>query len=165
MIHNHFKYRHSVDDHNGKHHSPIGLEVVWVMKWWPNHVFAFLLSITEVNCFLAEYYFTNHSSDSMMSFHKSIAFKLIKNKYLQQEETSQRRRSQHLCLSIGHGLVSLPLFKKFLDGNLVMSKSKYPPEKCSTCHCEVRTYCKCSPGTYLCTHCFSDHIFDSNNDS
>ena len=125
VIHNHFKYRHSVDDHNGKHHSPISLEVVWVMKWWPNHVFAFLLSITEVNCFLAEYYFTNHFSDSMMSFCKSIAFKLIKNMYLQQEETSQRRRSQHLCLSIGHGLVSLPPFKKFLDGNLVTSKSKY----------------------------------------
>ena len=86
----------------------------------------FLLSFTEVSWFLAEYYFTNHFSDSMMSFHKSIAFELIENIYLEQEETAQRCRSQHLHLSIGHGLVSLPPFKKFLDGNLVMSKSKYP---------------------------------------
>ena len=114
MIHNHFKYRHSVDDHNGKRHSPISLEVVWVIKQWPNHVFAFLLSITEVKCFLAEYYFTNCTSDSMMSFRKSIAFKLIENKYLEQEEMAQQCRSQCLCLSIGHGLVSLPPFKFFL---------------------------------------------------
>ena len=123
-IHNHFKYRNSVDDHNGKCHSPISLEVVWATKQWPNRVFAFLLSITEVNCFLAEYYFTNHTSNSMMSFQKSIAFKLIENKYLEQDETAQQHRSQCLWLSIGHGLVSLPPFKKFLDGNLTMSKTK-----------------------------------------
>ena len=113
VIHNHFKYGHSVDNHNGKCHSPISLEVVWVMKWWPNHVFAFLLSITEVNCFLAEYYFINHTSDAMISFRKSIAFEFIENKYLEQEETAQRCRSQ--CLSIGHGLVSLPPFNFFME--------------------------------------------------
>ena len=51
VIHNHFMFRHAVDDHNGKQHSPISLEVVWATKRFVNRVFAFLLSITEVNCF------------------------------------------------------------------------------------------------------------------
>ena len=51
VIHNHFMFQHAVDDHNGKRHSPISLEVVWATKRWANMVFAFLLSITEVNCF------------------------------------------------------------------------------------------------------------------
>ena len=41
VIHNHFKGRHAVDDHNAKRHSPISLEVVWASQWWPNRVFAF----------------------------------------------------------------------------------------------------------------------------
>ena len=36
VVGNHFLYRHSVDDHNNKRHSPISLEVVWAMKYWPN---------------------------------------------------------------------------------------------------------------------------------
>ena len=51
VIHNHFQYHHAVDDHNAKRHSPISIEVVWATKRWPNRVFCFLLSITEVNFF------------------------------------------------------------------------------------------------------------------
>ena len=29
VVGNHFMYRHSVDDHNNKTHSPISLEVIW----------------------------------------------------------------------------------------------------------------------------------------
>ena len=29
VVDNHFKYRHYVDDHNGKQHIPISMEVVW----------------------------------------------------------------------------------------------------------------------------------------
>ena len=32
----HFLYHHSVDDHNNKQRSPISLEDVWAMKYWPN---------------------------------------------------------------------------------------------------------------------------------
>ena len=32
VVHNHFLYCHAVDDHNGKQHSPISLEVVWATK-------------------------------------------------------------------------------------------------------------------------------------
>ena len=36
VVHNHFLYRHAVDDHNGKRHSTISLEVIWATKRWPN---------------------------------------------------------------------------------------------------------------------------------
>ena len=32
VVSNHFKYRHSVDDHNAKRHSPICLEHVWATR-------------------------------------------------------------------------------------------------------------------------------------
>ena len=60
VIHNHFKYRHAVDDHNAKRHSPISLEVFWGTKRWPNRVFACLLEITEVNTNLEYHKFSGN---------------------------------------------------------------------------------------------------------
>ena len=68
VVHNHFQYHHAVDDHNAKWHSPISIEVVWATKRRPNRVFCFLLSVTEVNCFLAESYSSGQKSDSMLDF-------------------------------------------------------------------------------------------------
>ena len=118
VVHNHFQNWHSVDDHNAKRHSPISIEVVWTTKRWSNRVFAFLLSITEVNCFLAESYFTSRKTESMMDFRKDLAHQLIENKYLMQEIRSDRHRSVRIQQGIGHGLLSLPPFKffKWTDG-------------------------------------------------
>ena len=41
VVHNHFKYRHAVDDHNNRRQSPISLEETWATKWWPHRVHAF----------------------------------------------------------------------------------------------------------------------------
>ena len=90
VVHNHFQNHHAIDDHNTKRHSPISIEVMWAMKHWPNHVFAFLLSITEVNCFLAESCFTSRKSDSMMEFRKALAHQLIENCFLEQESRGEQ---------------------------------------------------------------------------
>ena len=132
VIHNHFMFRHAVDDHNGKRHSPISLEVVWATKRWANRVFAFLLSITEVNCFLAESHFTDRKSGSMLEFRKQLAYKLIENDYLEKEEAALRRWSTRIQEGIGHGLLSLPPFKKFVGTRIVTSMSKYPPKNAIT---------------------------------
>ena len=107
-------------------------------------MFAFLLLITEVNCFLGESYFTSRKTESMMDFMKDLAHQLIENKYLVQEIRSDHRQSVRIQQGIGHGLLSLPPFKKFLNGRMVNSKSCYPQKKCSHCPREVRSYCKCS---------------------
>ena len=59
---NHFHYRHAVDDHNGKRHSPISLEETWGTKWWPNCIFSFLVAVTEVNAKLIMEYFAQDPS-------------------------------------------------------------------------------------------------------
>ena len=79
VVGNHFLYCHSVDDHNNKWHSPISLEVVWATKYWPNQVFSFLLSITEVNVNLAATYFGGQEQMGQINFHKKLAKTLIFN--------------------------------------------------------------------------------------
>ena len=87
----------------------MSLEVVWATKQCPNQVFAFLLAITEVNCFLAESYFTSRKTDtpSMLNFWKSLASQLIENTYLEQEEIQHHCRSTGIQEGVGHGLVLL----------------------------------------------------------
>ena len=53
IIHNHFQFRHAVDDHNNRRQSPISIEKTWATAWWPNRVFAFLIAVVEVNTYLA----------------------------------------------------------------------------------------------------------------
>ena len=62
------------------------MEVVWATKHWPNRVFAFLLSISEVNCWLAETQFTSQCTDSMLSYRKKLAYELIESAYIKREE-------------------------------------------------------------------------------
>ena len=106
VVHNHIQYHHAVDDHNAKWHSPISIEIVWATKQWPNRVFCFLLSITEVNCFLAESYFTGRKSDSMLGFWKHLSFELIENAYMREEERVECHRSCRIREGISHGLVT-----------------------------------------------------------
>ncbi len=73
VINNHYKYRHLVDDHNAKRHSPISLEKVWGTKWWLNQVFAFLLAVTEVNIMLAQKHIYKVEYSSMLHFRKEFA--------------------------------------------------------------------------------------------
>ena len=110
VVSNHFKYRHSVDDHNAKRHSPICLEHVWATKHWPHRVFSFLLAITEVNTNLAEAYFHRKSeSRPQLDFRKLLAKDLIDNEYLATEQSqSELRRSKRFKALSEHELVSLP---------------------------------------------------------
>ena len=43
------------------------------MKYWPNHVFAFLLSITKVNVNLAVTYFSGQQQMGQIEFWKLLA--------------------------------------------------------------------------------------------
>ena len=59
VVHNHYKDRHMVDDHNARRQSPISLEESWATRRWSNRVFAFILGVSEVNAMLAEAYFSD----------------------------------------------------------------------------------------------------------
>ena len=126
VISNHYKYRGAVDSHNAKRHAPIGLETTWATKKWENRVFAFLLAITEVNCYLVSKCFYNGKEDSMLQYRKYLAEKLIHNKYFNNtalEEALSLRRSRRKTIGDDHELLTLPKKTKFCKTQMVESKS------------------------------------------
>ena len=160
IVGNHFLYQHSINDHNNKLHSPISLEVAWAMKYWPNCVFAFLLSIMEVNVNLAATYFCGQEQMSQIDFHKLLAKTLICNNHCNEEinETlDKKHRSGRLAI-----VSSSSPYKKF--GNVdhcckqcISSTQVYDLQK------RVCTYCLCSPGVYQCAECFGYQLTCSKN--
>ena len=52
-----FRYRHQVDDHTNRRHSPISIERTWATKFWTNRNFEWYLAVTEVNTALADGHF------------------------------------------------------------------------------------------------------------
>ena len=96
VVGNHFLYRHSVDAHNNKQHSPISLEVVWAIKYLPNRVFSFLLSVTEVNVNLVATYFGGQEPTGQINFRKKLAKTLIFNTHYNEDDdkTPDKKRKQ-----------------------------------------------------------------------
>ena len=64
----------------------------------------------------------------MLDFQKSLSHQLIENDYFDQEAESQCHRSTRIQEGIGHGLMSLPPFKKDFGSRMVPSDLKYPPK-------------------------------------
>ena len=62
-----------------------------------------------------------------MEFQKQLAYELIENDYLKKEEAALHHRSTRIQEVIGHGLLSLPPYKKFVGMKIVTSMTKYPP--------------------------------------
>ena len=139
VVSNHFKYRHSVDDHNAKRHSPICLEYVWATKHWPHRPFSFLLAVTEVNVNLAEAFFSRKKDPRpQLQFRKLLAKDLIFNEHYQRHQNKiELRRSKRMAAVASHTLVSLPAFKKFKGANIRKAPSKYPQANCVGQHKKV----------------------------
>ena len=150
MIGNHFLFRHSVDDHNNKRHSPISIEEIWATKWWPNRVFAFLLEVTEVNVSLGMVEFCDNAPTSQIEFRKKLADVLINNEYFNEEDdTTPVKKAKKQRTSV-HSYCTLPKGKNFKI-------------KCTTCTRRTRGYCKCSPGIYRCNECYALHLIGVEN--
>ena len=134
VIHNHYKFRHAVDDHNTKRHSPIILQVVWAKKWWPNRVFAFILSVTEVNAMLAYKHFCKEDVNGMLGFFKLLAEALVCNPYYYKEEEKESpRRSLKLTINAEHRVSRLPKGKKFFGTEVVDAGSSHLQSTCVDC--------------------------------
>ena len=69
----------------------------------------------------------DRKSGSMMEFRKQLAYELIENDYLEKEEAALHCSATRIQEGIGHGLLSLPPFKKFVGTKVVTSMSKYSP--------------------------------------
>ena len=96
-----------------------------------------------------------------LNFRDELADELI-NQYLKSANVEGKERSKRAVSQIiGHKLVSVPAFKKFKGATLVDCKSRYPTWKCCELNSRVRTYCICSPGSYMCKECFTQHVIDN----
>jgi hypothetical protein len=162
VIANHFRFRHSVDDHNAKRHAPISLEVVWSTKEWEKRVFAFLLAVTEVNVMLSAVYFFNKEQQSMLSFRKQFSKELIYNNLIKTQEEEEQTRATRSSIQHIHELCKIPKNMKFRGGRLCKSAMGYGQYKCVWCKRKIQTYCKCSPGVIYCSEHYAKHILEVN---
>ena len=54
------RYRHQIDNHNNRIHSPILLERFCTTKFWPDRNFVWFLSVVEMNTVMAAYMRITH---------------------------------------------------------------------------------------------------------
>lgn len=165
VVHNHFAYRDSVDNHNSARMDPIALEETWKTTRWPLRVFQFLLAVTEVNVRrVREYMFADDKNEgtTQQEFRKQFAFSLIFNQRLEDEElsprTAKRRRRNR---NDGHELISLGPFENFRGSRIVKTKTRCTQRRCSCGARRCNTYCKCTPGVFYCSSCFVDHVSEA----
>ena len=160
---NHFDYRHIVDDHNNLRHQTPSIEETWRTHRWANRVFAFLLAVTEINCYLAFIFFVWNGEErlKLQEFRSELAWELIDNTFLNDENEKHKtgRPKRHI---IDHKLETAPPFaKKICKGKWDKTcKQRYQQFACKSFQCskKVRTYCICDVGKWMCQSCFVNHI-------
>jgi Transposase IS4 len=159
LFYNHYKYRHAVDDHNNNRHQPVSFEQIWATQRWSNRVFAFFLSITEVNCKCCAEYFFKFERQSMISFRKLFAEALIKNSIFK-EMVDCSRTYAFRELTKDHELMTVESYKRWNGAKWVASNTRWPQRNCCKCSKKVRTYCSCNCGRGMCQRCFTQHILE-----
>ena len=97
----------------------------------------------------------------MLEFRKQLAYELIENDYLEKEEAALRCRSTRIEEGIGHGLLFLPPFNKFVGMKVVTSMSTYPPPPPPNAIIAKERYARI---VHLCSHCLAEHIHDADNE-
>ncbi len=92
----HYKFRHAIDVHNNLCHSLLLIKDTWRTTCWEIRVFAFIIVISEVNAFLAVRFFcfangTFPGMPTLCKFRLKLAWQLIQNRWLQEEDTEEQR--------------------------------------------------------------------------
>ena len=93
MVHNHYKYRDYINNHNSQRMHPLSMEETWMMTCWHNRVFCFLLALTIVNVQNAANYFAKTPKMDCLLARCLIAKQLINNKYLHSQTTPKNGKN------------------------------------------------------------------------
>jgi hypothetical protein len=139
---------------------------LWVTHRWEIRVFSFVLVISEVNAFLALWYFTFAKGTiagcpTLIVFRRRLAWQLIRNSWIAAEESAAGLESNTSV----HKLMTAPNLAKLYRNRqwtcaLVAKHQQY---KCTYgCGKKIRTYCACTPGRWVCYQCFPDHVRSSD---
>ena len=154
LIHNHFQYYHTVDDHNNHWHTPISLEMPWYglivclcswlwsqrsMFWSFGPTFSTILTLEPLH-------FEKNSqrnSSTTPTCWKRVLRRLVRIIVLPVGSVTTSVHYHHIWRF--KAPKSFRLTPDILRGNAFFVK------KCSC-------YCRCSPGTILCNRCFPNHL-------
>lgn len=164
---NHYCYRHQVDDHNNRRHSPVSLERTWATKYWPHRCFAHFLAVTEVNTNLACGYFSEQKKVlPTMEFRRILSTQMLENEFDHTISLAERRKRRK-STGGGHVLVPLPEYRgrwKPSQNRYSITRQQYQKQIChGNCGKRVRRQCTCTKGLVLCSHCFALHLIESEN--
>jgi hypothetical protein len=160
-FYNHFRYRHQIDDHNNRRHSPLSFEECWATHQWPVRVFAFLLAVSEVNAKLAFTYFhhdSNKTNDDMIGFRRKLVQALLQNEWFEREDESSPEARPKRKRIVDHELLRPPKFTgKFVGNSWTRVTTKYLQRNCG-CGERTRTFCSCDKTVFYCLPCFANHL-------
>ena len=162
VVHNHYKYRDSVDSHNSRRMHPVAIEEQCKTSRWAYRVFQFLVAVTEVNCNLTNHHHFEAELEDSIAFRYSLADQLINNPYVVRTNQETRKRKVSVVAN-QHDLVCIPAYHTFHGSTLFSCLTRYIQRKCSSCPAtKIRYYCTCSPGTIRCKDCFKTHLLEKN---
>ena len=109
----HYKYCHAVNDHNNLRHLLPSIEHTITTTRWEMRVFSFVLAVLEVNAFLAYCFFCRPDPvPTLQQFRHKLAWQLIKNRYLAQEEWAE----QNVVCTVHQLMNDPPHAMKFQNG-------------------------------------------------
>ena len=162
-VSNHFRFRHQIDDHNNRRHSPVSIESTWATKYWPDRNFAWFIAVTEVNVNNVRGYFGGVSLPQL-EFRRKLAWEMINNTVGVEKKNSEPVGMTLCPRTEEHELIKLKKFQGAWDATrkkFKKVKSQYQQQRCRNfhqCRKQTRTYCKCTKGMFLCVQCFAEHI-------
>ena len=169
-VETHFPYRHAVDDHNNlRHHLP-SIEDTLRTDRWQCRVFAFIIAVSEVNCYLAKKHWcwNGNEKETYSFFRRKLAFELINNvdvissPCLEVDRLFYDSPNVHQLQTAPHNAL------KYRNRQWVQTASyRYQTFRCTTPACKrrIRTFCSCEKGVWLCTPCHGDHLFNLGSGS
>ena len=97
VFHNHYQYRHVVDDNNNNRMQPISIEETWKTSSWPNRVFAFILGVTGVNAQRACEQFGANARQGNLEFRRQLADEMIHNPWVPVGEDIDHQSKERTC--------------------------------------------------------------------
>lgn len=108
IVHNHCQYCNAYDNHNAGCMDLIALEKTWKTIHWPNRVFAFLLVVSEINCWFILNKILSNKYLLQQIFWHLFAQELINNHYVDEENSTPKIFLWKKLCNLDHSLELLP---------------------------------------------------------
>ena len=177
LVNYYYEARHAVDDNNNIRQGSYSFEALMGSKQWHTRQFHALVAIAETNAYLGFSHFVRSAQPDkadvgLRKFRLALAQQLIEHPLYAEERATDhpapgvapvatRKRGAAVAFT-AHRLVTADLHSGRFDGHgFQHAANPYQKHTCRTRGCtkQVRTYCPCKPGEWLCDDCFfSEHL-------